>query len=439
MTDLDSEFRDLDTLQSPDLADDIERRVRADTGSEPPLPRPAPSRRILAAIVAFAVFAAAGAFAERAFRSGQEHLATSPSPASDRLAAIPVGWTQLPQPPEVTQGSATLWTGAELLSWGGYRESDKTYVADGFAFDPATKAWSSIPAAPAGRSATRAVWTGSEAIFWGGWDANRTYSDGFAFDPATRSWRTIASAPIDPAQGTVVVWTGTEMIVWGGGKPGEKSNTAGAAYDPSTDRWRRIADAPMGLNLASGVWTGAKMIVLGSLLDSRNHAATRTAVGTAYDPASDTWRDIAPSDLSPQAIAAVWLDDRLIAYDYNWKAEAYTPSTNNWRSLPDLPFQSGECYPDGAVVGGQVFAFGCGQAATWSPGENAWHEVHGGLTDATIAANGGTYKLWRFATLVPAGEVLFLSAEGLTVDQKGEPCYGCPGSPTSLWVYRPAA
>ncbi len=229
------------------------------------------------------------------------------------------------------------------------------------------------------------------------------------------------------------------MIVWGGGKPGEKSNTAGAAYDPSTDTWRRIADSPIGLNLASGVWTGTEVVVFGSLLNGSRHAATRTSVGAAYDPTSDTWREIAPSHLSPRAIAAVWLGDRLVAYDYDWKAEAYFPSTNDWRSLPDLPFQSGECYPDGAVVGTQVFAFGCGEAATWNAGDGSWHAVHGGMTDATIEANGGSYKLWRFATLIPAGDVLFLSAEGLTVDQKGVPCYGCPGSPTSFWAYWPAA
>jgi hypothetical protein len=35
--------------------------------------------------------------------------------------------------------------------------------------------------------------------------------------------------------------------------------------------------------------------------------------------------------------------------------------------------------------------------------------------------------------------VLFLSAEGITLDAKGVACYGCSGSPASLWAYRPRA
>jgi hypothetical protein len=213
----------------------------------------------------------------------------------------------------------------------------------------------------------------------------------------------------------------------------------GAAYDPSTDSRRRIADAPFGLNQADGLWTGTHMVVFGALLDSRNIADTKDAVGESYDPVTDSWRELAPSGLSPQATAAVWLDGRMVAFDYGWKAASYDPATDSWDPLGDLDFQSGECYPDGAVVGTEVFAFGCGEAATLSPGDRAWTPIHGGLTDATVEANGHPYQLWRFATLVSARDVVFLDAEGLTVNQNGVPCYGCTGSPTSLWAYRPAS
>jgi N-acetylneuraminic acid mutarotase len=428
MTERRSQLRVLDGLDPPDLWPEIRDRS----------PREVPSRgrgpRVVAAAVAFVVAAAGVAFAMQAFRAGEARR-----PASDPLASISVGWSELPNPPETLSGSAVVWTGSELLSWGGYRAPDDTDVADGYSFDPSTQKWSSLPPAPAGRTGSHAVWTGSEAIFWGGWDRQRSYSDGFAFDPEKQAWRTIASGPIEASTGTVVVWTGSEMIVWGGGKPGDRSNSAGAAYDPSSDTWRPIADAPLGLNAASAVWTGTDVIVFGSLLDGGNHASTPTSVGAAYDPATDSWRELPASDLSPQAIAAVWLGDRMIAYDYGWKAESYAPSSNEWRSLPSLPFRDGECYPDGAVVGSEVFAFGCGEAATLSLGDDAWREVHGGLTDATIHANAGEYKLWRFASLVPAGEVLFLSAEGITVNQQGTPCYGCQAAPHSLWAYRPEA
>ncbi|MFI5055055.1 MAG: Kelch repeat-containing protein [Actinomycetota bacterium] len=407
----------------------LQRRVESSDAS--PEVAHGVSHRLVAGIVAFAVFGGAVALLWVATSSNP----VSPSVSSNPPATIPVGWTRLPLPPEDNHGTAEVWTGTQLLSWGGYRGSDNP-VADGFALDPSTQTWTPIPPAPAARSGAVAVWTGSEAIFLGGWDGDHTQSDGFAFDPATSSWRAVAAAPVD-IEGAVLVWTGSELIAWGGGKSGDKSNNSGAAYDPSTDTWRRIADAPIGLNLASGVWTGSEFIVFGSLVDSGNHASTQAAVGAAYDPTSDAWRKIAPSDLSPQADAAVWQGDRMVAYDYLWKAEAYTPSTDTWKPLRDVPFEPSECYPDGATVGTQVFAFGCGHVATLDAGSDTWHQVHGGIGGETIQANGGTYELWRFATLVPAGDVLFLSAEGITV-RNGAPCYGCSGSPTSLWVYRPA-
>jgi len=60
------------------------------------------------------------------------------------------------------------------------------------------------------------------------------------------------------------------------------------------------------------------------------------------------------------------------------------------------------------------------------------------MTGATIQANSATYKLWRFASVGPAGDVIVFAAEGITVTKSGEPCYGCSGSPTSFWLYRPS-
>lgn len=315
---------------------------------------------------------------------------------------------------------------------------DYSPSAEGYAFDPAAGSWTSLPPAPIPGKYALATWAGTEVIFLGV-GTDRTAWEAEAFDPATRTWRLLPTPPIAPRTGEVVQWTGSEVIVWGGGDRGEASNMGGAAYDPSTDTWRQIADAPFGLNQADSMWTGTEMQVFGALLDQRNIADTKHSVGESYDPSTDSWQEFAPSTLSPQATAAVWLDSRMVAFDYGWKAASYDPAKGSWDRLGNLDFQSGECYPDGAVVGAEVFAFGCGEAATLRPGEQTWTPISGGLTDATVEANGSSYQLWRFATLVPAGDVLFIDAEGLTVDQKGVPCYGCEGSPTSLWAYRPAS
>jgi hypothetical protein len=219
--------------------------------------------------------------------------------------------------------------------------------------------------------------------------------------------------------------------------PGGVGERAGAAYDPATDSWRRIADAPHGLNLASGVWTGREMIVFGSLLNSRNIADTATSVGAAYEPETDTWRTLPPSELSPQATAAFWVGDRMVAYDYETRWQAYDPVSDTWTEPADMPFQFDECYPDAVTAGDLGFAVFCGRAALYDPAAGEWERIRGGPLDDEIEGQGGL-PLWRFAVLVPASDGVFLSMEGITVTGEDDtPCYGCPGSPRSFWVYRP--
>jgi hypothetical protein len=441
MRDLDELFGTLDAMPAPDVS----KQARARLGDpEPPMPplRGGRGNKPVAIVVAFLVFAAAAAFAWHAATTTGTQPATSVSPpVTDPLASIPTGWTELPKPPEQPQGSASLWTGNEVIDWGGYlpdKTSDASpYQAGGFAFDPASNTWSAIPPAPGARTGAVGVWTGTEALFLFGWDGSKTYPDGFAFDPTADSWRTIAAAPISPSS-AVAVWTGTQVIVWGESR--DKGATGGpdvATYDPGTDTWRRIAEPPFGLNLASGVWTGDRFIVFGSFLDNGNHASTHTSVGLSYDPTSDRWTELPPSQLSPQATSAAWAGDRLVAWDYDVHSEVFDPATQRWSDPIRMPLQFHECYPDSAVVSGSVFAFFCGDAALYDVATSEWQRIHGGLLEPTTQANGARYSLWRFADLIPTGEVIFFEAEGLTVNDSGTPCYGCSGSPTSFWAYRP--
>jgi hypothetical protein len=67
--------------------------------------------------------------------------------------------------------------------------------------------------APSPREGHTAVWTGSEMIIWGGSGLNT----GGSYNPATDSWTSTSTtdAPSERSFHTAI-WTGTEMIVWGG-------------------------------------------------------------------------------------------------------------------------------------------------------------------------------------------------------------------------------
>ncbi|MGH2659408.1 MAG: hypothetical protein ACRDHS_07025 [Actinomycetota bacterium] len=416
----------------PDLWPEIERRLAQ---SRPDMRR---GGRAAVAAVALVVFAASSVVLWRAFTPAVPERVPVAGPPD----GIAEGWTRLSDPPDVRPGASYVWTGTEVLAWGGCDPSvhdDCVRARDGYALDPASGRWSSIPPAPVGGEYARAIWTGEEAVFLSTAFDERV--EGVAYGPATRAWRTVSDAPIEPRFGVVTVWTGSRILVWGGGERSDPA-TDGALYDPATDGWTLMAPAPLGLNQASGLWTGSEVIVFGSLLDNRNHAETDTSVGAAYDPATDTWRSLPPSELSPQAASAVWAGDRMVAWDYETYSQEYDPASDMWSQRIKMPLDSSECYPDSLALADVVFAFFCGRAALYDTATGTWLEIHGGLLDEDIWSDAyeRQLKLWRFADLVPAGDVAFLVGEGITINDKGVACYGCPGSPTSLWAYRlPAA
>jgi hypothetical protein len=102
---------------------------------------------------------------DRAVLWSRSGTAWSYEPAADR-------WTELTPPQALLprSGSSLVWTGDRLVLWGGYWNSE-TDDQRGAIWDPTTGAWQEMPAgerAPAGRANHAAVWTGSEMIVWGG-------------------------------------------------------------------------------------------------------------------------------------------------------------------------------------------------------------------------------------------------------------------------------
>src|SRR5262245_19093702 len=68
-------------------------------------------------------------------------------------------------------GHGAVWTGTEMLVWGGYygNTASGTPLGDGAAYHRATNSWRPLPATTlAARSFHTAVWTGSRMLIWGG-------------------------------------------------------------------------------------------------------------------------------------------------------------------------------------------------------------------------------------------------------------------------------
>lgn len=169
-----------------------------------------------------------------------------------------------------------VWTGSEMVVWGGRREDsvwDFARFDTGFRYNPSSGNWAetSVANAPSPRFWHKAVWTGGEMIVWGGiYGYAPTRNTGGKYNPSTGEWLPIT--PTDEGRRWhSFVWTGSEAIVWGGqtvreeGWPRSTTHNSGMGYDPLTDLWSgiNITYAPSPRTRHTAVWTGSEMIIWG--------------------------------------------------------------------------------------------------------------------------------------------------------------------------------
>src|SRR6476646_1800396 len=103
-----------------------------------------------------------------------EDLQTADYVKVDEVASTPNTWAQcgneqqdLCAPPKGRWTHTAVWTGTEMIIWGG---NDGSYLNTGGRFNPALNTWTPVPTAtaPVGRYYHTAVWSGTEMIVWGG-------------------------------------------------------------------------------------------------------------------------------------------------------------------------------------------------------------------------------------------------------------------------------
>ena len=104
-----------------------------------------------------------------------------------------------------------------MIVWGGQGFNG---LNTGGRYNPVTDTWTATTTtnAPTARQWNTTVWTGSEMIVWGGADNfGHNVNTGGRYNPDTDTWMptSISTAP-SPRSNHTAVWTGSEMIVWGG-------------------------------------------------------------------------------------------------------------------------------------------------------------------------------------------------------------------------------
>ena len=211
--------------------------------------------------------------------------------------------------PSARRSHSAVWTGDKMIVWGGFtRFQYSSNVNSGGIYSPPDDSWSVVTtdSAPAPRSGHLALWTGSEMVIWGG--AQEAYASvpytslntGSRYDPLLNRWSEMSSvgAP-SPRENAFAAWTGSEVIIWGGtsGRPYDGVSTpgifynTGARYNATANTWSPMSEPTNSAGdklffatyeSSTAVWTGTELVVWNSAGGLRG--------GARYNPATDAWR-----------------------------------------------------------------------------------------------------------------------------------------------------
>jgi hypothetical protein len=271
--------------------------------------------------------------------------------------------------PDVRSLHTAVWTGKEMIVWGGYSGifGTRVYPTIGGRFNPASNTWTatSTVGIPGVRAFHTAVWTGREMIAWGGLGPAGALDTGGRYDPATDSWTGTSVAGAVPAARYyhVAAWTGSQMIVWGG--ISQAYLNTGGRYDPSTDGWTATAmtpDVPSGRYGHTGIWTGREMIVWGG-----GNTSYGLNTGGRYDPISDTWSPTFAKPSNPSGAiyhTAIWTGSEMIAWGGDPSLNGgtrYDPSLDTWTPT-STAFPDGRRFHSAVWTGTEMVVWGGDQS-----------------------------------------------------------------------------
>jgi N-acetylneuraminic acid mutarotase len=295
-------------------------------------------------------------------------------------------------------GHQAVWTGTRMLVFGGQGPDFVNYgfFNTGASYDPVSNTWSAISttSAPSPRSAMAAIWSGTEMLIWGGNDLQDRLVNGGRYNPQSNTWQSLST--VGAPQNSVlmsVVWTGTEMIVWGGQEPTLAADiNTGARYRPSDNTWLPVTNPQTGgpRNEHPAVWTGAEMVVWGSYTSF----TSPTNTGARYYPSSDSWLPTSMVNVPKYRYApqAVWTGTQMVVWGGCSDSFCFTrlntggrynPASNSWQPTSTVNAAEARYWFSTVWTGSEMIVWGGCDAQTCGPG---------GSSDRLGLNNGGRYN-----------------------------------------------
>lgn len=287
-----------------------------------------------------------------------------------------------PGPLDARWSPDVIWTGEEMIVWGGSAHPGPPTLIGGAGFDPDADQWRMLSSPPlTGEQATRAVWAGQEMVVLG-------EEATVAWDPRGDSWRVIASGIVPPLDPGMTVATGSEIVTW---------TSEGVYRLPAGRDWDSVTDPGVG---EPGLFDGSVLRVVGSQLiaigqDDCERLVTRWEGRSWSKPLRISLGAPAASCGKPNQTAVV--GDVLIMWDdTSGETVSVDPATGDITDEPLFPLPTMEHAPGPlALDDGFLVAAGL-EAVMYQAGEGRWEaaELPGWGTDVDMVWTGDEVLMW---------------------------------------------
>ena len=245
-------------------------------------------------------------------------------------------------------GAAAL--DGKLYVIGGNTDSGNTALDQAEVYDPKADSWQPLPSMPTARRSLAAAAVAGKVYAIGGLDDEFDVSDAVeAYDPISGAWTRVASLPVARSIHTATV-VGGKIYVMGGNlgmsynedadEDADVATDRVDVYDPAADSWQQMAAMPTAKYSHAAAVLDGKICVSGGCLDS----GERSDALKAYDPVANTWTKLAWLSQHRGDHASAVAHGRLYVFGgFSSRGrmdlvEVYSPASNSWAWQADLPY-----------------------------------------------------------------------------------------------------
>jgi len=359
-------------------------------------------------------------------------------------------------------GHTQVWTGAEMIVWGGWDGQNTLYT--GAVYSPTLSTWTAITTdgAPASRTAHTAIWTGSKMIIWGGYTV--ASSDTQTIDNCETAWLSDATdvttdISTDEKEGTysvsidiataftngliahdelpapINISARTSVSFWIRASDNIPSGVLSLVLDDTKACTSTLEDMSINTTLNAGAWTlvtlslsnpallteivavGLKantdpgtVIILIDNIGASGGGTTYYNDGSVYDPAAKSWTGLPPTN-APEVRAyhsAVWTGSKMIIWGGKSSSSyknggVYNPNTGVWEIGWQLDNLRNGTHPYNPSSRSKHMAIWTG-----GDGSESWHKkmiIWGGEGGGTTGAIYDLVDIWSQMTTTNAPSV----------------------------------